>query len=188
MACFPSGRVGVGAAALLVAAMALAGCGLGDRTSPDEFAVTTRAPLIIPNDFSLPPPRPGAERAQEMSPRLQAQAALVPELALQGDSGAEAPTPGEQVLLQATGRPAPANIRQLVNRQAARDAEAGIADEILFWRGTPPPGTAIDPAKEAARLRQQQATQAKQGVPASGGTTPQPPVQGKRGGLFDWLF
>jgi hypothetical protein len=188
MAWLCSGRVGVGAAALLVGALALAGCGAEDRNTPDEFSVTTRAPLIIPNDFSLPPPRPGAERAQDIPPRLQAQAALVPELALQNESSSDPPSPGEQALLKATGRPAPPNIRQLVDRQAARDAEAGIADAILFWRGSSSPGTALDPAKEAARLRRQQATQAKQGAPASGGTTPQPAVQGKRGGLFDWLF
>lgn len=187
MAWFSSGRVGVGAAALLVGTVALAGCGAFERNQPDEFAVTTRAPLVIPNDFSLPPPRPGVERAQEMSPRLQAQAALVPELALQNDSGPGSPSPGQQALLKATGRPAPPNIRQLVDRESARDAANGIADAILFWKGTPPPGTALDPAKEAARLRQQ-ATQAKQGVSAPAAAPPGPAAQRKGGGPLDWLF
>ena len=30
------------------------------KQSPDEFAVTTKAPLIIPPDFNLRPPSPGA--------------------------------------------------------------------------------------------------------------------------------
>ena len=38
--------------------------GIG-KQSPDEFAVVTRAPLSMPPDFGLRPPRPGAERPQE---------------------------------------------------------------------------------------------------------------------------
>jgi len=52
--------------ALLViapAALLLAGCGsnggLLGRDRPDEFAVARTAPLVIPPDFSLAPPRPG---------------------------------------------------------------------------------------------------------------------------------
>ncbi|RYE94373.1 MAG: DUF3035 domain-containing protein [Oxalobacteraceae bacterium] len=37
------------------------------RDAPDEFQVTTRAPLSMPPDFSLRPPRPGASRPQELS-------------------------------------------------------------------------------------------------------------------------
>ena len=31
-----------------------------NKKSPDEFAVTTKAPLVIPPDFNLRPPMPGA--------------------------------------------------------------------------------------------------------------------------------
>jgi hypothetical protein len=49
---------------------ALAGCGGGKggvmgHAAPDEFAVQRRAPLVIPPDFALTPPRPGAPRPQE---------------------------------------------------------------------------------------------------------------------------
>ena len=37
------------------------------RDAPDEFQVTTRAPLSMPPDFTLRPPRPGAARPQELS-------------------------------------------------------------------------------------------------------------------------
>lgn len=37
----------------------------GGKNSPDEFAVVTKAPLVIPPDFSLRPPKPGAARPQE---------------------------------------------------------------------------------------------------------------------------
>ena len=47
----------------------LAGCGssggiLG-RERPDEFAVQRQAPLVVPPDFSLVPPAPGAPRPTE---------------------------------------------------------------------------------------------------------------------------
>jgi hypothetical protein len=38
-----------------------------DQTMPDEFAVETRAPLTIPPDFDLRPPKPGVPRPQEAS-------------------------------------------------------------------------------------------------------------------------
>ena len=55
---------------LLVAsgAFLLASCGrsgvLG-RERPDEFAVQRQAPLVIPPDFELVPPQPGAPRPAE---------------------------------------------------------------------------------------------------------------------------
>ena len=46
------------------------------RSGPDEFAVARQAPLVIPPDFSLTPPRPGAARANDVSPNAQALDAL----------------------------------------------------------------------------------------------------------------
>jgi hypothetical protein len=44
----------------------LAGCGSGGgfltRARPDEMAVQRQAPLIVPPDFALTPPQPGAPR------------------------------------------------------------------------------------------------------------------------------
>ena len=57
----------------LAGALLISGCtdlkkaiGL-ERTSPDEFAVESRAPLTMPPDFDLRPPQPGAARPQEKS-------------------------------------------------------------------------------------------------------------------------
>jgi len=47
-----------------------------ERTSPDEFAVESRAPLTIPPDFDLRPPQPGASRPQEVSPASRAKTAI----------------------------------------------------------------------------------------------------------------
>ncbi len=48
-----------------LAATGLVGCGGGgflDRERPDEFAVQRQAPLVVPPDFNLVPPTPGAPR------------------------------------------------------------------------------------------------------------------------------
>jgi hypothetical protein len=66
------------AAALTATALLLAGCasgGLSGRNSPDEYAVARNAPLVVPPDFALTPPRPG-EAAPATDVRGQAIQAL----------------------------------------------------------------------------------------------------------------
>ncbi|MFC3052448.1 DUF3035 domain-containing protein [Kordiimonas pumila] len=63
---------------LLVASFALAACGGGKGNVPDEFEVVNRAPLVIPPEADLVPPRPGEPRAQEIDPGQQAYDALFP--------------------------------------------------------------------------------------------------------------
>jgi len=52
---------------MLALGLALAGCGKRgyDRARPDEFAVARQAPLVIPPDYALVPPQPGAARPQD---------------------------------------------------------------------------------------------------------------------------
>lgn len=58
----------------------LAGCGSGGglmgRDRPDEFAVQRQAPLVVPPDFSLQPPQPGAPRPAESNVQQQTLEAL----------------------------------------------------------------------------------------------------------------
>lgn len=57
----------------------LAGCGgsgLFNRSRPDEFAVQRQAPLVVPPDFALVPPAPGAPRPTDSGAAQQAQDAL----------------------------------------------------------------------------------------------------------------
>ena len=83
-------RVAIAAAALA----GLAGCSGGTRqalglvrSSPDEFAVVAKAPLVLPPDFGLRPPIPGAPPLTVAEdPVARATAALIP--------AAPAPTPG----------------------------------------------------------------------------------------------
>ena len=65
---------------LTAAAATLPGCG-GDggvfnRERPDEFAVQRQAPLVVPPDFTLTPPAPGAPRPAEGTASEQALDAL----------------------------------------------------------------------------------------------------------------
>lgn len=65
----------------LATGLTLSACGgisLGDRGRPDEFAVQRQAPLVIPPDFELRPPVPGAPRPTEGTAAQQALDALFP--------------------------------------------------------------------------------------------------------------
>jgi len=62
---------------LFLASVCLAACSSGSK-GPDEFKVLNRAPLVIPPEAELSPPRPGEPRAQEIDPGQQAYDALFP--------------------------------------------------------------------------------------------------------------
>jgi hypothetical protein len=62
-------------AATLVAGCA-AGGPFGRGRGPDEFAVARNAPLAVPPDFALTPPRPGEADVGSQDPRAQALQAL----------------------------------------------------------------------------------------------------------------
>lgn len=62
-------------------ALALAGCAHHAKSSfshshPDEFVVRREAPLVVPPDFTLVPPKPGAPRPQDADSSTQALQAL----------------------------------------------------------------------------------------------------------------
>lgn len=156
------------------------------RDAPDEFSVTTRAPLSLPPDFALRPPRPGAPRPQEQSDRAQAELALAPQGALANAAPAET-SPGQEALLDQAGPPAPADIRRKIDQDAQLDQpQESFTDRMLFWQSPPPPGTQIDAQKEAQRLRENAAL----GNAPTVGTTPiiQPQQKGFLQGIFGNLF
>jgi hypothetical protein len=100
------------------AALLVAGCANGGpfgRSRPDEFAVARRAPLVIPPDFSLTPPRPGEPEAGT-DPRAQALQALF---------GGPAPRSAvENNLLQVAG----ADRAALGARSIAGDPETNVVN------------------------------------------------------------
>jgi hypothetical protein len=63
-----------------------------DRTMPDEFAVESRAPLVLPPDYDLRPPQPGAPRPQEMTAAERARRVI--ESAGPGEPGKQATNSG----------------------------------------------------------------------------------------------
>lgn len=90
------GKIVPTAAGLALAAL-LAGCGGSglNRVRPDEYAVARQAPLVIPPDYSLVPPKPGAARPNEAGPAALALDALF--------GGPTPSSPGEAATLQAAG-------------------------------------------------------------------------------------
>lgn len=75
-------RLGIGL--VMLGLPPLGGCAQGsvqevlgmDKRAPDEFAVVRRAPLIVPPDFELRPPEPGAPRPNIGRTSDQARVAL----------------------------------------------------------------------------------------------------------------
>lgn len=165
--------------AILVGGL-LTGCGLVERSGsgPDEFGVVTRAPLSLPPDYGLRPPRPGAGRPNETSPRDEAQAKLLRNLGDRG-GGRLAPkesqisgkfTNGEAALLKrAEALDVDPEIRYLVERESGRVTEDdSLVDKLVFWREKSAPKTVVDPSAESKRLRDNAAV----GKPANAGDTP----------------
>ena len=154
------------------------------RDAPDEFTVTTRAPLSMPPEFALRPPRPGAPRPQEAAERNQAEEILAPQLALGQSQGVD--SAGQAALLQQAGPAAAADIRRQVDRDAQlASTNMGFVDKLLNSSGSNGSTTAVDAAAEANRLRQNAALGQ---APTAGETVI---IKEKKSswlaGLFSWL-
>jgi len=174
------------------AALILSSCGnstkraLGlARKSPDEFAVVKRAPLSQPPDFTLRPPRPGAERPGIATPREQARQAIF--RGEQSNSTASArrnegppttaapqgevsrTTTGESAFLARAGADNVApDIRRKVDRENTALAEADLNFVQKLLNFDPDIDDVVDAAAESRRLRENQAL----GREATEGDTP----------------
>jgi len=147
---------GLLAAAAVLSAAALAGCGGNsagaNAGAPDEFRVLTKPPLILPPDYGLRPPRTGEGRAGAADTASQAQAALFGR-----DVGANA-SDGERLLVSKAGAEAvDPTIRSQVDLEAAdlvRKPDA-FTDRVLAFQadGADP----LAPKDEETRLSEQEA-------------------------------
>jgi hypothetical protein len=191
---------------LLLAATTLGGCddfmrAIGkEKVVPDEFAVVSRAPLAVPPDFALRPPRIGASRPQEVAPVDQAretvfragdqQSANLPPAADQRSSG-------ETELLKSAGAAnAPKDIRQLVETDATDQNQMSdtFVDKLAFWRKDQklgPTDSVIDPNAEELRLEAQKT--AKAGTSGASAFEKPPTIEktnagSSSSGWFSWLF
>jgi hypothetical protein len=177
--------------------LSLAACGgesLSDtlgygKSAPDEFAIVTKAPLVIPPDYSLRPPRPGALRPQEMEmqPSIGAQRALIGQEALSAENAGPSQSQGELVLLQETGATeADPRIRQVVNAETRSlvERDKTFVDNVLFWKnsGPAPDERLVNPRGESERIQQNEA----EGKPVTEGETPT--VEQKKEGWLSGIF
>lgn len=141
-----------------VAAMALGGCASfgGGKAQPDEFKVLTKAPLVVPPEYNLLPPRPGELGPQDLRASEAARQALTGQTSREGVTSI-----GEQALIAKSNR-------GLIDPsiRAKLDIETGqlttksksFADRILFWRGGDTfigDETALEADVEAERLRRE---------------------------------
>ncbi|MDE2181465.1 MAG: DUF3035 domain-containing protein [Alphaproteobacteria bacterium] len=191
--------------AVMGTAMALSGCSTlreaagMEKEPPDEFAVLTKAPLVIPPDYNLRPPRPGAAPTNQVEPTQAAEQTLFgndPATVAASMSGNY--SPGEKMLLASAGiQNSDPDIRQHLqsDRASMMGADDDFTNEILFWKGPKPDtGTPVNADAEAQRLDQQKAGIASPDS-APKPDTAQPDAQkpeqkddsGWFGGLFDWL-
>jgi hypothetical protein len=127
------------------------------KAPPDEFAVVTKAPLVIPPDFNLKPPKPGAAPTNQSSPTDLAQTDLF------GDPpdvvAANLPkkySPEERTLLATTGAAsADHGIRQQIaaDAKSMSTADSSFTDKLLFMSPPDPNlGHPVDADAEHDRL------------------------------------
>ncbi len=147
--------------AVLAAAATASGCGTVSRIvgagkqSPDEFRVVTQAPLTLPPDYSLRPPRPGEARPQELDADAEARAALF------GEEVGVAATQGERAFVGAAGADAvDPSIRDQIDYEGqgvVRRSE-GFVDRLLAFGGSgAAPSTPINAEAEAERIERDEA-------------------------------
>lgn len=134
-----------------------------NKDAPDEFAVVTKAPLIIPPDFNLKPPRPGAPPANQVSSTDAAQAALYntdPATAASSIPGNM--STGEKLLLAYAGAAtADSGIRQVIaaDNRNMQAVDENFTDQLMFWQKPASADANVNADAEAKRLSQQPAGQ-----------------------------
>lgn len=170
------------------------------KRAPDEFTVVTKAPLVIPPDFSLRPPRPGIQRPQEVQPSDRARVTVLGAagnarqsaqnvLTSQGGTSAAAgggalSRPEQSLLSQAGALGADSSIREQVNRETTLLAEkdSSFTDRLIFWQQRPEFGSTVDATAEDRRLRE---AAAKGEKPDTGQT---PIIRHRQRGVLEGLF
>jgi hypothetical protein len=152
--------------ALLVAMAALGGCSdlskaLGlVKAPPDEFAVVASAPLALPPDYGLRPPRSTSDKPLGETQTDKARKAVfrIPDGKATETPGVDptsSASPGEQALLGKAGAvEVDPSVRARVDQESkqALDQDKGFIDSLMFWKAKPIPGAAIDASKESERL------------------------------------
>jgi len=112
-----------------ILATTLSACGsnnLFSRSRPDEFAVSRQAPLVVPPDFSLTPPAPGAARPGGESTAEQTLKALF------GGAAPRSATEGT-IISNADGQRGDPGIRSSVGSPNTQVVDKGLVTrDIIF--------------------------------------------------------
>lgn len=122
-------------ALILTSSLALTlvtGCaGLRGSSSPDEFRVVKKAPLVVPPEYSLRPPQAGQSQPLEVDEERAGTAS-----AFGTDIGQDA-SASERALVAAAGANAVSPvIRQRVDWEEAKTIRKSpsISDRVMFWQ------------------------------------------------------
>ena len=183
-------RVVASVAALGAATLILAGCGgfrqtFGlDHAPPDEFTVVAQAPLAVPPEFSLRPPRPGAPRPQDVAATDAAASTVFGANRGAARVGASGSVGESRFLNQMGAGSAQPDIRATIDSETRNlvVADKRWVDRLLFWQKQDVPYTVVNPAEEAKRLR----NNAAEGKPVTAGDTPT--IERKRKAPLEGVF
>jgi len=125
------------------------------NTPPDEFSVITRAPLSVPPDYALRPPRPGAQRPMEISPVDQARQTVFGARDIQQDGVARENSAQAAGFLNKIGaNDADPNIRAVVDTEDPVDNRSTV-QRILMVDNLAETGEPINPNEEFERLKEE---------------------------------
>lgn len=121
-----------------------------EKVRPDEFRIVTKAPLVIPPEYNVRPPEPGAPRPQELDAAAQAR------LAVLGQEYQGRASDGEQALVARVGGltadPLVRATIDLENGGVVRKNRS-FSDMLVFWSDGEERGTELNADAEAERLR-----------------------------------
>ena len=123
-------------------------------TPPDEFSVITRAPLSVPPDFSLRPPRPGAERPMEISTKAQARQTIFGASDIDQSGTARNRVQADGFLAKVGADNVDPNIRDVIDAEEPTDNRT-TAERLLFMSGSEDLGDPINPEEEFERLKEE---------------------------------
>lgn len=127
------------------------------KEAPDEFAVVTRAPLVVPPDYALRPPRPGAARPMEISTKDQARQTIfgVQDVDDSGVAKSQAVLKEDGFLGKLGLEKTDPNIRNTVDTETPEDTRT-TAEKLLFLKSDKDAlGSPIDPNEEFERLKEE---------------------------------
>ena len=144
--------------ALIAASVSMTACASATKrlglttTAPNEFNILTKAPLVVPPEYNLLPPRIGESSSENNYTQEAARKALI------GDIDPTEPTRGEIVLMTKAGvGRANQEVRIEIDGENSVERKTdSFTDRVLFWQNgsaRSADGSPLDPDVEARRIQ-----------------------------------